>query len=306
MARSARSRYYKQNRLQQLRGFCSAAATGSISRAAEQLMLSQPSVSLQIQALERELEVSLFERRGPRIRLTPDGKVLHELAQTMVDDIDSLRETFAARRGGMATGRLDVAAGGSTILYLLPDFVSKFMSLYPGIKLKLHNVTGRDGLALLRDDEVELAVGSMVEEQDDIDYQPMFEYDPMLITPLNHPLARQKRVTLKQLCVYPLILPPHHLTTWNVVEGAFQRHSVPCKVMMEVGNWECIKEYVRRGIGVSIVSSICLGSSEGLAAIPMNRYFPKRTYGLVTRQGKILSPQAQRFIDVLREGQEKQ
>ena len=68
--------YYKQNRLKQLRAFCYTAKSGSISKAAEQLYLSQPSVSLQIQALERELNTMLFERRGPKIRLTPDGQAL--------------------------------------------------------------------------------------------------------------------------------------------------------------------------------------------------------------------------------------
>src|SRR5215470_7537191 len=93
--------YYKQNRLQQLRGFCHAAQAGSISKAAEKLFLSQPSVSLQIQALERELKTQLFERRGPKIMLTPDGKTLYDLAAPLIDQIDSLDDTFAARRGGV-------------------------------------------------------------------------------------------------------------------------------------------------------------------------------------------------------------
>ena len=72
--------YYKQNRLKQLRAFCYAAQAGSISKAAETLYLSQPSVSLQIQALERELNTTLFERRGPNIRLTPEGAILPALS----------------------------------------------------------------------------------------------------------------------------------------------------------------------------------------------------------------------------------
>src|SRR6478672_41096 len=98
--------YYKQNRLQQLRGFCYAAQAQSISKAAERLFLSQPSVSLQVQALEREFKTTLFERRGPKISLTPDGKTLYELASPLVAEIDSLEETFAARRGGIERGQL--------------------------------------------------------------------------------------------------------------------------------------------------------------------------------------------------------
>lgn len=294
--------YYKQNRLQQLRGFCSAAQAGSISKAAERLFLSQPSVSLQIQALERELSVVLFERRGPKISLTPDGKTLYELAAPLVDQIDTLDATFAARRGGVETGRLDIAAGESTTLYLLPRFVKEFSEQHPGIELKLHNVTGRDGLAMVRADEADFAVGSMLETREDIEYQPMFTYDPMLIVGRNHPLAKRRRVTLKDVAPFPLILPPSHLTTWRVVDYAFARHKLEYKVKMEAGGWEVIKKYVALGMGISIVTSICLsGEEKDLVALPLSRYFPRRTYGLVIRKGKFLSPAAQRFVNLMRD-----
>lgn len=291
--------YYKQNRLSQLRGFCYAAQAGSISKAAERLFLSQPSVSLQIQALEREFKTTLFERRGPKIVLTPDGRMLYELASPLVEEMDTLEQTFAARRGGIETGRLDIAAGESTTLYLLPEFVKQFIEIYPGIELKLHNVTGRDGLAMVRADEVDFAVGSMLEMREDIEYQPMFSYDPMLIVPLDHPLAKRKRVTLKDVSPYPLILPPSHLTTWRVVDYAFGQQNLKYEVKMEAGGWEVIKKYVSLGMGLSIVTSICLTGEERLVAIPLTRYFPKRTYGLVIRKGKFLSPQAQRFVELM-------
>ena len=78
---------YKQNRLKQLRAFCKAVETRSISKAGEALFLSQPTVSLQIRALERELCVQVFERRGPVINLTPDGKILYELAKPLINGI---------------------------------------------------------------------------------------------------------------------------------------------------------------------------------------------------------------------------
>ncbi len=301
MARASQLQYYKQNRLQQLRGFCYAAQAGNISKAAEKLFLSQPSVSLQVQALERELNVTLFERRGPKISLTPDGKTLYELAAPLVDQMDKLHESFAAARGGVETGRLDMAAGESTILYILPQFVKQFVDVYPGIELKLHNVTGRSGLAMLRADEVDFAVGSMLEAPEDIDYRPMFVYDPILITAEDHPLAKKKRVTIHDVAKHPLILPPRHLTTWRVVDLVFEQHKLKYHVSLEAGGWEVIKKYVELGLGVSVVTNICLTGHEKLAAIPLGKYFPNRTYGLVLRRGKFLTPQAQRFIDIMSE-----
>ncbi len=287
------------NRLRRLRSFCYAAQTGSVSRAAEQAMLSQPSVSLQIQALEIEFKAKLFQRRGPKILLTPEGQSLYKLAWPLVDAIDSLSATFQASRHGLEAGRLNIAAGESTILYILPETIKQYAEAHPGIELKLQNVTGRDGLKMLRNDAVDFAVGSMIEVPDDISYTPTFRYDPMLITARTHPLSAKPRVSIKDVAQFPLILPPQHLTTWRVVDYVFHKYGLNYRVALEAGGWEVIKRYVELGLGISIVTSICLTGKEDLTAIPFNRYFPQRTYGVVQRKGKLPSPQATRFIEML-------
>jgi len=291
--------YYKQNRMKQLRAFCHASRTGSISEAAEQLFLSQPTVTLQIQALERELNTTLFERRGPKILLTPEGKILYELSNSLVDGIDQLHETFAASSGNLQSGDLHIAAGESTILYILPEFVNQFNIKYPQIHLKLLNVTGRDGMALVKSDKADFAVGSMLEVPEDIIYRPIFTYNPVLIMPEDHPLAGKEHITLDDISPYGLILPPHHLSTWHVVDMAFRQQNLSFHVSLEAGGWEIIKKYVELGMGVSIVTDVCLTGDENLVRKPLDDYFPKRSYGLVLRKGKFLSPQARRFIEVM-------
>lgn len=291
--------YYKQSRLKQLRAFCKAAQLGSISKAAEKLFLSQPSVSLQIQALERDLDVTLFERRGPSIKLTPEGSTLFEIARPLVHGMDTLPETFSAIRGSLDSGELNIAAGESTILYILPEQIKRFTADHPGIRVKLHNVTGRDGLAMLRADEVDFAVGSMLEVPDDIDYRPTVTYDPTLITPLDHPLTRRKDIKLEYISPYGLILPPRHLSTWRMVDLVFSQNNVSYRVALEAGGWEVIKKYVELGMGISIVTDVCLTGEEKLARVPLSKYFPQRSYGIVLRKGKFLSPQAELFIDNL-------
>lgn len=296
MPRSGKRFYYKQNRLKKLRAFCYAAQAKSISKAAERMFLSQPSVSLQVRALEEELGVTLFERRGPRINLTPEGRVLYGLASPLVDGMDTLPATFAERCGNLDSGELDIAAGESTILYILPKFMQAFAGKYPGIQLRMHNVTGRDGLSQLRADEVDFAVGSMLEIPEDIEYRPIFTYDTVLIAACDHPLAKKKKLELEDISPYGLILPPRHLSTWRVVDLVFQQHNVPYTVTLEAGGWEVIKKYVGLGLGVSIVSSICLADDDNLCALSLGDYFPKRTYGVVLRRGKFLTPAARRFI----------
>ncbi len=293
--------YYKNNRLKQIRAFCQVVRSGSITVASQKLFLSQPSVTLQIQALERELKTTLFERRGPTMRLTPDGEALYVLAEPLVQGVDGLHANFEAQHGRLESGELNIGAGESTILYILPEVVSRFTKAYPGIRLRLHNETGRDGLKMLKSDEIDFAVGSMLDVPDDITYQPLVTFDPVLIVPIGHPLAKKKKVTLEDVSHYGLILPPRHLSTWGVVKYVFQQHKLSFKVTLEAGGWEVIKKYVELGMGISIVTDICLTGNEKLVSIPLADYFPQRGYGLVLRKGKFMSPQANRFVELLLE-----
>jgi len=290
----------RHNRLHNLRSFCLAAQYGSISKAAELTSLSQPTVSLQIQSLEQEFQTALFHRRGPKIRLTADGQALYELARPLVEGIDALPRALSASRQGQPCGRLDIAAGEATILYLLPEIIREFAHSHPAVEFRLRNVTGGDGLKLLRNDAVDFAVGSLIGVPDDMIYHPAFSFEPMLITPREHPLTRLRRVTLKDVSEHPLILPPQHLTTWRVVDFAFRKYQLTHRVVLESGGWEVIKRYVELGLGISIVTGICLTGKESLAAIPFGRYFPQRTYGIVLRKGRLLSPQAARFIELIK------
>ncbi len=296
--------YYKGDRLKPLRAFCQAARLGSVSRAAEALFLSQPAVTLQLQALERDLGVALFERLGRRLSLTREGTALYELARPLVEGLDGLEGEFRNKLKGLDGDELHVAAGSSTILYLLPQLVQAFRAAYPKVQLVLHNVTGKDGLSLLRSDAVDLAVGSMLDVPTDLSYAPVYSFDPMLIMAKGHPLAALKAIKLEDLSPHGLILPPKRLTTWRLVDLVFQQRRVPYTVALEVGGWEVIKQYVAMGMGISIVTGICLTDAdrERLEVRNLREYFPPRSYGVVVRKGKYLSPQARAFADLVKPG----
>lgn len=291
--------YYKQNRLKQLRAFCYTAQAQSMSKAAEQMFLSQPSISLLIQALESDINGRLFERRGPKIQLTTEGKMLFELALPLVEGFENLTEAFHDRCNNQVSGHLNIAAGESTTLYLLPAIINRFTGQYPQVQVKLHNVPGREGLALVQKGDVDFAVGPMLEVPSDIWYKPMISYEPVLITPLDHPLAAKNKVSLEDLRPYSLIMPPQSMSTRNIIDVVFQQHNIDFTVQMEAGGWEVIKKYVEMGLGISIVTSICLTGNEKLTRIPLTDYFPARSYGLVLRRGKFISPAARKFIELV-------
>jgi LysR family transcriptional regulator, low CO2-responsive transcriptional regulator len=296
--------YYKGNRLKQMRAFVATVKLGTLSRAAESLYLSQPSISLQLQALERELGVELLQRSRRRINLTDAGEALYELARPLVEGWENLDRDFQSRIKGLQSGRLTIAAGSSTIQYLLPELVRRYRERFPAVQLQLANVTGKDGMALLRADEADFAVGSMLDVPNDIAWAPVYHYDPMLITPPDHPLAHKQSVSLEDLSPYGLILPPQRLSTYRLVDLVFQQRQVPYQVAIEVGGWEVIKEYVAMGMGISIVTGICITDADRsrLAVRNMRQYFPQRSYGVVMRKGKFLSPEARAFIDLIRPG----
>jgi DNA-binding transcriptional LysR family regulator len=295
-------KYYKGNTLKQLRAFCSVARTGKMTDTADELFLSQSAISLQIKALEDEMHVVLFERRGPRIQLTPDGRKLLDMARPLVEDMDGLAERFDKEvRGNLDSGKVVIAAGESTIMYILPKLVSAFRKKHPNIRVELRNVTGRDGLEMIRKDEVDFAVGSMLDIPSDIIYIPLYSFDPELIMPLGHKLAAKKHVQLKDIAPYGLILPPRRLTTWRMVDRIFQQHGVPFNVVLEVGGWEVIKRYVELDFGVSITTGICLREDDRLVVRNMSKYFPKRSYGIVERSGKHLSLAARAFLNEIKD-----
>ena len=154
-------------------------------------------------------------------------------------------------------------------------------------------------MAMLRADEADLAVGSMLEIPDDILYRPSIFYSSTLITAKGHPLSRKKHITLEDISEYGLILPPRHLATWRMLEMVFNQHGLVFNVSLEAGGWEIIKKYVALDMGISIVTGVCLTDDDDLYQYPMDEYMPRRSYGIVVRRGKFISPQGQAFIDTI-------
>ena len=293
---------YKGDRLKPLRAFCQTARLGSVSRAAEALYVSQPAITLQLQALERDMGVTLFERSGRRLVPTREGELLYEMAQPLVEGLDALPAGFRERVSGLDAGELNIAANSSTILYLLPKIVEHFRRAHPDVRLTLHPAISADGTDLLRSDAVDLAVGSMLDVPGDLSYAPVYRFEPLLIVPPDHALATKPTLSLEDLSPYPLILPPKRQITYRLIDLVFQQNRVPYTVALEVGGWEVIKQYVAMGMGISIVSSICLTDADRgkLVTRALHDYFPSRSYGVVVRKGKYLSPQARAFIELIK------
>lgn len=293
---------YKSDRLKPLRAFCQTVRLGSVSRAAEALFVSQPAITLQLQALERDLGTPLLERSGRRLLPTREGELLYEMALPLVEQLDGLENAFRERVRGLDAGELRIAANSSTILYLLPKIVAAFRQQHPEVHLVLSNVVTGEGAELLREDKVDLVVGTMLDVPADLSYEAAHRFEQRLVAPPGHPLLRKARLELSDLSGYPLILPPQRQVTWRLVDLVLQQNRIPYTVGLEVSGWDVIKQYVAMGLGVSIIPSICLGEGDDarLGSRSLAAFFPSRSYGVVVRKGRVLSPQARAFIALIR------
>ena len=291
--------HHRRDRLRQLRAFCHAARLRSITRAAEHLLISQPTVSFHVHELEHELEAVLFERRGPRIALTPAGECLLRIAMPLVEAMDSMSATFAEQLDGLVSRDLHIAAGPSAVAFILLPFLKRFRDEHPGIRLHVRSALVSDGLRLLSANEVDFVIGAKEAGEERFLYHPVFYYDLVLITSLDHPLAGRESVDIREAAAWPGVVPPAGTYNRQFGESIAHRLGMEVKVAVEVRGWGVIKRYVEAGLGISVVPDLCIVEGDRLSVIPFGQYAPPRSYGVFMRRDKPLSPPAERLVRLM-------
>ena len=274
------------------------ARQGSISRAAERIFSSQPAVSVQIRALEEELDVALVERNGPNITLTPAGRDFYRLALPLVEDIDRLPDTFAENHHQVAVD-IHVAAGGTAATVLLPKYLKQFSERYPDTRVNVRTGTGRDCLEWLRAFEVDLVIAAMDVEPPDLRCYPFISANLVLITPEDHPLAGRDSATLRDLSDYPLVAHTAGTHVRQAGEMFLHQHRIPFRVVAEIDGWDAIKAYVEAGLGIAVVPDLCLEARDRLRRIPFDERTPARTYGAITRRNGTLPLAVRQIIEIM-------
>jgi molybdate transport repressor ModE-like protein len=298
-------RAYKEVRLQQLRSFCETARRGSLAAAAAALGLSQPTVWEQVHALEREFGASLIESSRPGCRLTEAGQLLVQLAEPVVAGADSLKRAFQELRAELMP-RLTVAAPQRILIEDLPPAIDDFLQRHPRVRLRLlERMTGQVAQAV-ESGEADLGISTEREvpaTNPRLVAEPAYELAALLITPLDHPLARKKNLQPKDLRGYPLVNAPEGFTRPEVADtlrrlGMFETQ--PRQV--EAVTSAVIRHYVARGFGIGLV----LGQPSPhrqprLFEHPMDRHFGRARISLIWRKGVAPSAQARAFADIVKQ-----
>ena len=288
--------HHKRDRLKQFRVFCHVARLGSITRAAEQLGLGQPTVSQQVRALEAELGARLFERNGPRIALAAAGRSLYRIAMPLVEGMDALYGAFAEQRRRVS-GTLRIAAGQSSAAFLLPRFIHRFRIRHPDIRFRISRNAGNQAPRLLHAREVDLFFSGEKMDLTDTERYRVASFDFVLIAPPDHPLAGRDSVDLEEVSAYPAIVPASGTPSRKIGELTASRMGVEINVAVEAHGWGAIKRYVEAGLGVSIIPDFCLVEQDRVSVIPLPRHFRGQGYWMyASTDGPRWSPAIERFI----------
>ncbi len=283
--------FYKNNRLQQLRGFCAAMQFGTLSKAANHLGLSHTAISLQIKSLEDDLKVQLFERKGPKIKPTKEAALLYNIANQHVQVINGIFDEFVTQKNEDLSDEINIAANNSSLSYILPKLMKYYLKENPHIYPRIHFSEQEEGLEKLKKEEIDVLILPRREHRPiDLmffEYTPMFYYAPVLFTLYNHPLAGKKKLTLEEICRYEFTLPSKGLTSVPYLDDIFKKYKIDKRFRIRFEDWSVARKYVEEGLVISIGADISHeGKRDVLCKTPLSHLFPVIDYGFVTMKNK--------------------
>ena len=292
----------RNSTLRQLELFEAIARLGSFTRAAEELFLTQPTVSMQIKKLSDTVGMPLFEQVGKKIYLTDIGHELHRTCLGISEHLANF-EMIAADMKGLKTGKLRLAVV-TTAKYFAPRLLGTFCQQYPGVDASLKVSNRERVLERLANNQDDLYILGQPPEGADVVAEAFLENNLVVIAPANHPLAKKKRIPLERLAKEPFLLREPGSGTRMAAERQFAKSGLKLKMRMELGSNEAIKQAVIGGLGVSILSRHTLESdtpTKQFVVLNVQGFPIKRHWYFVYPAGKQLSIIARTFVDHLRQ-----
>lgn len=286
--------------LRQLQVFEKVASHLNYSRAAEELYLSQPAVSMQIKQLEENIGLPLFEQMGKKIFLTEAGRELFRYSRNISQQLAEMEAVFDEMKG-LEQGKLTLSVV-NTANYFTPQLLAKFCRMHPNINVILQ-VANRDAvLRQLADNNTDLAIMGRPPEGLDISAEPFMDNPLVVIAAPGHPLAGLKRVKFARLAQETFLSRERGSGTRSAMERIFAEHEIQPRIGMEMETNEAIKQAVQAGLGLGILSlhSVELELETGRLAMLNVEHFPLLRHWFVAhRSSKRLSGAASAFKQFL-------
>ncbi len=287
----------KNASLRQLRVFASVARHLSFVRAAEELGLTPPAVSMQIKELETEVGLPLFDRSSRKVSLTMVGEYVLAYTQRVLAAMRDA-EDMVARFRGLKTGMLDVAMV-STAKYFLPRMLAQFRDEHPGIEIRLQVGNNREEVVdLMQQGRVELAIMGRPPKHWPTRAEPFAMHPHVLVTSVDHPFARAEKVPASALLNEGFIVREPGSGTRAALDEYMDAYQMTPRIVMQMSSNEAIKQAVMARMGVALLSlhTIGLELDHHLIAAPEAEGLPvMRRWHVVNNLAKTLSPAAEAF-----------
>ncbi|KMY67737.1 hypothetical protein AAU61_07570 [Desulfocarbo indianensis] len=238
--------------INQLRAFCTMVRHQSVSKAAGELMVTPPAISMQIKHLESALDMKLVARQGHSMRLTPAGENLWEKAKPIFEQIWAL-ENELEDSAGIKVSNLKIGCPQTQAKYLMPQILAAFNSAHPGVHLCLDQGTSSELVENLIQQRNELAIVRNIPNETRFKIKPMFQIELTLVAAPEKFNSADNKISVKQLDSLPLILTQVGSASRNVVMEYLSTHRVRPMVVMESASVDLIKELVGQGQGLGFV-----------------------------------------------------
>ncbi|MGF1517297.1 MAG: LysR substrate-binding domain-containing protein [Nodosilinea sp.] len=288
--------------LHQLKVFEATARHGSFTRAAEELYLTQPTVSIQVKQLTKAVGLPLFEQIGKRLYLTQAGQKLLETCQEIFNGLDQF-EMAVSDLKGLKQGQLRLAVV-TTAKYVVPRLLGPFCKRFPGIDISLKVTNHQQIQERMASNCDDLYIISTPPAQPDLKIYPFLENPLVVLGPQDHPLVGKARSPIQVLHGEPFIMREPGSGTRHAVQKLLGENDVEVKVRLELGSNEAIKQAIAGGLGISVLSLhtiISEGTTGEFAILDVDQFPIERHWYVAHLAGKQLSVVSQTFLNYLLE-----
>ena len=273
----------------------------NISAAATALFTSQPGISKQIRLLEEELGVEIFERRGKQLtRITSAGERILQHASQILGEVDNIRMT-GLEYSDPEHGNLSIGTTHTQARYLLPHTTRHFLQRYPGVRLHMHQGTPVQIAKMASDARVDCCIATEgMEMFEDLVMLPCYRWNRCIVTPLGHPLSKEKKISLQAISQYPIVTYTSGYTGSSQIDLAFQQKELIPNIVFTAADADVIKTYVRLGLGVGIVARMAVEEKNDadLQALDASHLFNFSTTRIGLRRGTTIREFLYDFIEM--------
>lgn len=284
--------------LADLRAFLAVADLGSFRAASESLHLSQSAVSRRLDKLEDALGVELLTRTTRKLELTTVGRTFVPKARAVLDELENALVGIADSATRIS-GEVTVACVPSAVGHFLPSVIREFHRLHPNIRVRLIDESSADLLLSVANGDADLGLTYIGSQEPDIEFEALLE-DPFVVAcPLDHPLARRRRVTWAEVAQHDYVSLAQGSGNRFLLDQAVARLERKPDWFCEVRHVPALVSLVEAGLGIGVVPRLALPPRSRLASIRLEEPALSRTIGIIRRRGRPLRVPAQQFQRLL-------